>query len=781
MKTLMLLTLIFSFQLANASDFLAIEGRLTDSTGLIPVTSTSVSFDLEVLSPGAEQCVLYRETHGPINMSSSNGYFNLRLGKGSIVSGVFINAFNNSAGTQSGLSCASGTTYTPAQGQSRRLRISYNSGAGVQTLTQLIEIGASQYAQYAYTLQGLMPSQLVRINNSTAVLSQANLETIFNNAASVTELRNLIDGTSSLYNTGLPTANVNTNNQRIVNVATPVNTTDAANKNYVDQNVGGRLADAVTLAGLSAGQAGHQMTWDGTQWTATAPSADNTKLPLAGGTMAGAINMGGFDVNGVGVLNATGNSTFGANVTVNGGIGVTTGINSGGAINIQGGNSLQLSDADNSNSLSLRSPSTVVSDVTFILPDNSGTSGQVLQTDGTGVLSWATASGEVNTASNLGATGVGVFISKSSSNLGFRNIADASPKIIVTDDFINNEIDIDVNETALNSSLIPIVPNGNISATNIQNAIEELDAEKLSLSGGTLSGILLLENQQSLAFGELNANGTNRVRFRAPANLAADSDYVLPGTMGASGAILTTDGTGNLNWDNPLVNYLRMDGSFPMTGNLRVVPGTLVAPGVSFTSDSASGLHSPGTGSLDLVSGGQSALHIDGGARNVGIGIVTPITKLDVAGGVRVGMEAATCSTPLYGTIRYNNGTNSYDVCVSGIWKRIAFQKECGADYAVGEGSARFCITSVSAPPTNAVSACRTNNANYPGRICTGAEAKAAMDLGFSAPSTIMTADVYYAGSPPGNYMQISNTAPYGVVTTTPIGSATAVDVACCY
>jgi len=49
-------------------------------------------------------------------------------------------------------------------------------------------------------------------------------------------------------------------------------------------------------------------------------------------------------------------------------------------------------DTDGSNYIQLRAPSSVASNVTFNLPGQDGTSGQVLQTDGAGNLSFATAS-----------------------------------------------------------------------------------------------------------------------------------------------------------------------------------------------------------------------------------------------------------------------------------------------------------------------------------------------------------------------------------------------------
>jgi hypothetical protein len=52
--------------------------------------------------------------------------------------------------------------------------------------------------------------------------------------------------------------------------------------------------------------------------------------------------------------------------------------------------------------------------------------------------------GETNTASNVGAGGVGVFKDKSGPDLRFKNINAGSAAVSVTDDTANNEIDIDV-------------------------------------------------------------------------------------------------------------------------------------------------------------------------------------------------------------------------------------------------------------------------------------------------------------------------------------------------
>lgn len=68
-------------------------------------------------------------------------------------------------------------------------------------------------------------------------------------------------------------------------------------------------------------------------------------------------------------------------------------IDSSGNVTIQGQGDLRLADSDSSHYVALQAPGTVASNVTFTLPSADGTNGQVLQTNGSGTLSFATPSG----------------------------------------------------------------------------------------------------------------------------------------------------------------------------------------------------------------------------------------------------------------------------------------------------------------------------------------------------------------------------------------------------
>lgn len=64
-----------------------------------------------------------------------------------------------------------------------------------------------------------------------------------------------------------------------------------------------------------------------------------------------------------------------------------------GDITLNAQSDVRFADSDSSNWVALQAPATVSTNVTWTLPSTDGTSGQVLSTNGTGTLSWATAGG----------------------------------------------------------------------------------------------------------------------------------------------------------------------------------------------------------------------------------------------------------------------------------------------------------------------------------------------------------------------------------------------------
>jgi len=84
------------------------------------------------------------------------------------------------------------------------------------------------------------------------------------------------------------------------------------------------------------------------------------------------------------------NPDFGAqNVTTTGNV----------IVNSQG--DVRFGDADSSNYIAIQAASVISANVTLTLPNSDGTSGQVLSTDGSGALSWATAGATVVDGGNF--------------------------------------------------------------------------------------------------------------------------------------------------------------------------------------------------------------------------------------------------------------------------------------------------------------------------------------------------------------------------------------------
>lgn len=63
---------------------------------------------------------------------------------------------------------------------------------------------------------------------------------------------------------------------------------------------------------------------------------------------------------------------------------------------------VKIGDADNSAQISLTAPATLTASYTLTLPDNDGDANQILQTNGSGVLSWATVSSSFTVAGDTG-------------------------------------------------------------------------------------------------------------------------------------------------------------------------------------------------------------------------------------------------------------------------------------------------------------------------------------------------------------------------------------------
>ncbi len=284
---------------AQAATGLTFHGRILQSNNS-PLTSANVFFHIQIRSPGAEDCLLYDESQ-TLNMSGSNGVFVLTIGSGTrVAAGVdgghpMERVFAN-RGTLTVPTCTFGVSYTPNIADGRELVVQFSDNGGPWQALPTQNINFVPMAIEAMQVGGYEKDQLLRVADGTVATELSN--------ANWTELWDLITGASTVYQKAdgsnfAPTASVDFNGQKIIDLADPTLAQDAATKNYSDTKIGGKDIDVSTVTNLAGN--GHVLLWDQAQnrWETGLPN-DSTKLPLAGGTMTGPINLGAFSVTNVG-------------------------------------------------------------------------------------------------------------------------------------------------------------------------------------------------------------------------------------------------------------------------------------------------------------------------------------------------------------------------------------------------------------------------------------------------------------------------------------------------
>jgi hypothetical protein len=116
------------------------------------------------------------------------------------------------------------------------------------------------------------------------------------------------------------------------------------------------------------------------------------------------------------------------------------------------------------------------------------------------------------------------------------------PDIILSNGNEWTEIDVSQTITAQVASNVSFTPAGDLSSTNVQAALQELDTEKLALAGGTMTGELLIGTAGTFAFEGSSPNDFET--FLAVVDPTADRTITFPdatGTVVLSGAIVNAD------------------------------------------------------------------------------------------------------------------------------------------------------------------------------------------------------------------------------------------------
>ena len=290
----------------------------------------------------------------------------------------------------------------------------------------------------------------------------------------------------------------------------------------------------------------------------------------------------------------------------------------------------------------LRVPDALAANYTLTLPFDDGTNGQILTTDGNGVLSWVAAGG-AGTVTNVGlalpnifsvaggpVTTNGTFTATLASQA--QNTFWAAPdgssgaptfRAIVAADVPSLDA-AKITTGTFTAAQIPALDaskttTGTFSTTLIPN----LDGSKVS-SGTVTAAVDNTSLVGTRAVRIYDSDSTNTITIQTPATGTLASNYVLtlPADDGAANQVLQTDGSGNLTW---------VTQTSTGSGTFRADGGTAAIPTHSFTADTNSGMYSIVDDVVGFSTGGTSRLTINASG-NVGIGTTNPSFTLDVQG-----------------------------------------------------------------------------------------------------------------------------------------------------
>ena len=203
--------------------------------------------------------------------------------------------------------------------------------------------------------------------------------------------------------------------------------------------------------------------------------------------------------------------------------------------------------ANGTNYVGFQAPATIAADVLWTLPAVDGTAGQVISTNGTGTLSWASAaSGDVTL------TGTQTLTNKTLTSPILTTPALGTPSSGTLTSCTGLPISTGVSGLGTGAATFLATPSSaNFAAllTDETGTGANVFATSPTISNPTVTGDVIINAQGDLRLAD--ADSSNWVAFQAPATVAANVTWTLPATDGTSNQVLKTDGAGTLSWTTP--------------------------------------------------------------------------------------------------------------------------------------------------------------------------------------------------------------------------------------
>jgi hypothetical protein len=160
-------------------------------------------------------------------------------------------------------------------------------------------------------------------------------------------------------------------------------------------------------------------------------------------------------------------------------------------------------------------------------------------------------------------------------------VALAPPDLLLSNGSSYIKLDVSDTITAVVALNVGFTPYGNIAASNVQSAIQELDDEKLPLAGGTITGELLIGTSGSFAFEGASANAYET--YLTAADPTADRTITLPDQ---SGNVIVSGNASIVNADINASAAIAFSKLASLTSaNILVGNGSNVATSVAMSGD----------------------------------------------------------------------------------------------------------------------------------------------------------------------------------------------------